>query len=223
MFSWRVGRLPPKQAQGRPSSARARIENHVSDWRRSRAFGGLEGLGRPRGPRPAHPLVAENERVSEEVGHVEARLSRTEKVIVVGGKVSGLLLELAATRSPGGGSDRVTELASIVGTCAALAYHGRPTTAGTGVRGSARPVVPTARSCAKPPMRALNVSRPLGSGPKGASLGPGRWPITRRLPGQTSGSRDIDCAAIWSTFHHLSTGMRHCICARRCRQTCTCH
>ncbi len=36
--------------------------SHLSEWRRLRALGGLEAFGRPRGPRPAHPLVAENER-----------------------------------------------------------------------------------------------------------------------------------------------------------------
>src|SRR5450759_5169624 len=33
--------------------------SHVTDWRRLRALGGLEALGRSRGPKAAHPLVAE--------------------------------------------------------------------------------------------------------------------------------------------------------------------
>src|SRR5664280_2874389 len=37
--------------------------SHVTDWRRLRALGGLEALGRSRGPKAAHPLVAENERL----------------------------------------------------------------------------------------------------------------------------------------------------------------
>lgn len=69
--------------------------SHITEWRRLRALGGLEALGRPRGPSPAHPLVAENERLRDKVGHLEARLSRAEKVIAVQGNVSALLRELS--------------------------------------------------------------------------------------------------------------------------------
>jgi transposase len=69
--------------------------SHITEWRRLRALGGLEALGRSRGPRPAHPLVAENERLRDKVGHLEARLSRAEKVIAVQGNVSALLRELS--------------------------------------------------------------------------------------------------------------------------------
>ena len=69
--------------------------SHITEWRRLRALGGLEALGRARGPRPAHPLVAENERLRDTVGHLEARLSRAEKVIAVQGNVSALLRELS--------------------------------------------------------------------------------------------------------------------------------
>ena len=69
--------------------------SHVTEWRRLRALGGLEALGRPRGPRPGHPLVAENERLRDRVGHLEARLSRAEKVIAVQGNVSALVRELS--------------------------------------------------------------------------------------------------------------------------------
>jgi transposase len=57
--------------------------SHVTEWRRLRALGGLEALGRPRGPRPPDPLVAENERLRDKVDHLEARLVRAEKVIAV--------------------------------------------------------------------------------------------------------------------------------------------
>jgi transposase len=57
--------------------------SQITEWRRLRALGGLEALGRARGPRPAHPLLAENERLRDTVGHLEARLSRAEKVIAV--------------------------------------------------------------------------------------------------------------------------------------------
>lgn len=69
--------------------------SHVTEWRRLRALGGLEALGRPRGPRPEHPLKAENERLRATVGRLEARLTRAEKVIAVQGNVSALLRELS--------------------------------------------------------------------------------------------------------------------------------
>lgn len=69
--------------------------SHVAEWRRLRALGGLEALGRPRGPRPTSPLVAENERLRDKVGRLEARLTRAEKVIDVQGNVSALLRELS--------------------------------------------------------------------------------------------------------------------------------
>ena len=69
--------------------------SHVTEWRRLRALGGLEALGRPRGPRPPDPLVAENQRLRDRVEHLEARLVRAEKVIAVQGNVSALLRELS--------------------------------------------------------------------------------------------------------------------------------
>jgi transposase len=69
--------------------------SHITAWRRLRALGGLEALGRSRGPRPAHPLVAENERLRGTVGRLEERLTRAEKVIAVQGNVSALLRELS--------------------------------------------------------------------------------------------------------------------------------
>lgn len=69
--------------------------SHVTEWRRLQALGGLEALGRRRGPRPEHPLRAENERLRATVGRLEARLTRAEKVIAVGGNVSALLRELS--------------------------------------------------------------------------------------------------------------------------------
>jgi hypothetical protein len=69
--------------------------SHLVDWRRLRAQGGLEALGRARGPRPADPLVAENERLRGQVGRLQVRLERAEKVIAVQGNVSALLRELS--------------------------------------------------------------------------------------------------------------------------------
>ena len=69
--------------------------SHLTEWRRLRAQGGLEALGRSRGPRRSHPLVAENERLRDTVGRLEVRLTRAEKVIAVQGNVSALLRELS--------------------------------------------------------------------------------------------------------------------------------
>ena len=69
--------------------------SHITEWRRLRAQGGLEALGRSRGPLRAHPLVAENERLRDTVDRLETRLSRAEKVIAVQGNVSALLRELS--------------------------------------------------------------------------------------------------------------------------------
>ncbi len=69
--------------------------SHLTDWRRLRSQGGLEALGRSRGPQPASPLVVENERLREQVGRLRTRLERAEKVIAVQGTVSALLQELS--------------------------------------------------------------------------------------------------------------------------------
>jgi len=69
--------------------------SHIVDWRRLRAAGGLEALGRPRGPRPADPLEIENERLRGQVERLRTRLDRAERVIAVQGNVSALLRELS--------------------------------------------------------------------------------------------------------------------------------
>jgi hypothetical protein len=69
--------------------------SHITDWRRRRRAGGLEALGRPRGPRAADPLVSENRELREQVTRLEERLERAERVIAVQGNVSALLRELS--------------------------------------------------------------------------------------------------------------------------------
>ena len=69
--------------------------SHITDWRRLRRAGGLEALGRPRGPRAADPLVTENRELREQVARLEARLDRAERVIAVQGNVSALLRDLS--------------------------------------------------------------------------------------------------------------------------------
>ncbi len=41
--------------------------SHITEWRRLRALGGLEALGRSRGPRPAHPLARPTARVRNQI------------------------------------------------------------------------------------------------------------------------------------------------------------
>jgi transposase len=75
----------------------------VTEWRKQRAAGDSRALARPRGPQPADPLVAENERLRNKVEHLQVRLGRAEKVIAVQGNVSALLRELSlesAERKP---------------------------------------------------------------------------------------------------------------------------
>ena len=69
--------------------------SHLVEWRRLYRAGALSGLARPRGRPAPHPLAAENERLRDKVGHLEARLTRAEKVIAVQGNVSALLRELS--------------------------------------------------------------------------------------------------------------------------------
>lgn len=75
----------------------------ITEWRKQRAAGGSHALARARGPQPADPLVAENERLRTKVDHLQVRLARAEKVIAVQGNVSALLRELtleSAERKP---------------------------------------------------------------------------------------------------------------------------
>ncbi len=75
----------------------------IVEWRKQRAAGDSHALARPRGPHPADPLVAENERLRTKVDRLQVRLDRAEKVIAVQGNVSALLRELtleSAERKP---------------------------------------------------------------------------------------------------------------------------
>jgi transposase len=67
----------------------------ITEWRKERAAAGSRALARPRGPHPADPLIAENERLRNKVEHLQMRLGRAEKVIAVQGNVSALLRELS--------------------------------------------------------------------------------------------------------------------------------
>jgi transposase len=68
--------------------------SHLSQWRRQRASGALEALGRPRGRPKPNPLEKENAQLRARVERAEAELARARKVIEVQGNVSALLGEL---------------------------------------------------------------------------------------------------------------------------------
>jgi transposase-like protein len=72
--------------------------SHLSTWRRQRDEGALKALGRPRGPKPAHPLETENAELRRRAERAEAELVKARRVIEVQGNVSALLGELLEPR-----------------------------------------------------------------------------------------------------------------------------
>ena len=76
--------------------------SHLSDWRRQREQGAMQGLTpKPRGPK-LDPLAAENARLQREVERLQAQLQRAETIIDVQKKISQLLgLPTAASETNG--------------------------------------------------------------------------------------------------------------------------
>ncbi len=70
----------------------------ISEWRKQRDKGALDGLADKRGRPAMDPLEREIQRLKRENQRLEAELERSRKVIEVQGKLSSLLEELA-TRS----------------------------------------------------------------------------------------------------------------------------
>jgi transposase len=66
----------------------------LSEWRKQREAGSLQALSRPRGPKPPHPLEAENAKLRRRLERTEGELSKARRVIEVQGNVSALLGEL---------------------------------------------------------------------------------------------------------------------------------
>ena len=66
----------------------------LSEWRKQRDTGSLTALSRPRGPKPPHPLEAENAKLRRRLERSEGELSKARRVIEVQGNVSALLGEL---------------------------------------------------------------------------------------------------------------------------------
>jgi transposase len=70
----------------------------LTEWRRAREVGALEGLERPRGRKAPHPLEAENATLRRRAERAEAELEKARKVIEVQGNVSALLGQLLEPR-----------------------------------------------------------------------------------------------------------------------------
>ena len=72
--------------------------SHLSTWRGQREAGVLEALSRPRGRRPAEPLVAENAELRRRLSRSETELEKARRVIEAQGNVCALLGELHGPR-----------------------------------------------------------------------------------------------------------------------------
>lgn len=73
--------------------------SHLSTWRGQRQEGSLEALSRPRGRKPADPLVAENAELQRRLARSETELDKARRVIEAQGNVCALLGELHGPRS----------------------------------------------------------------------------------------------------------------------------
>ena len=78
----------------------------LSEWRKQRDTGSLTALSRPRGPKPPHPLEAENAKLRRRLERSEGELSKARRVIEVQGNVSALLGELLEPKGAQGSTER---------------------------------------------------------------------------------------------------------------------
>jgi transposase len=78
----------------------------LSEWRKQRDAGSLQALSRPRGPKPPHPLEAENAKLRRRLERTEDELAKARRVIEVQGNVSALLGELLEPKGAQGSSER---------------------------------------------------------------------------------------------------------------------
>ena len=72
--------------------------SHLSTWRRQRDQGAHEALSRPRGRKPADPLVSENAELRRRLTRTETELEMARRVIEAQGNVCVLLGELHGPR-----------------------------------------------------------------------------------------------------------------------------
>lgn len=67
----------------------------ITAWREQRDKGALAALAATRGPRPADPAAAENQRLAAENTRLTAELDKARQVIRVQGELSALLAQLS--------------------------------------------------------------------------------------------------------------------------------
>ena len=72
----------------------------ISEWRKQRDRGALQGLAKPQGRPPADPVERENARLRRENQRLAGELEKARKVIEVQGKLSALLEQLATDSAP---------------------------------------------------------------------------------------------------------------------------
>ena len=77
----------------------------ISEWRKQRDRGALEGLAAKAGRQPADPVERENARLRGRVDRLEQELGTARRVIEVQGKLSALLDELATVNAPETGGE----------------------------------------------------------------------------------------------------------------------
>jgi len=78
----------------------------LSEWRKQREASSLQALQRPRGPKLAHPLEAENAKLRRRLERTEGELQKARKVIEVQGNVSALLGELLEPKGAQGSTEQ---------------------------------------------------------------------------------------------------------------------
>lgn len=72
----------------------------ISEWRKQRDRGALEGLAAKPGRAPLDPIERENARLRQRVDRLEEELETARRVIEVQGKLSALLEQLATDSAP---------------------------------------------------------------------------------------------------------------------------
>ena len=80
--------------------------SHLTYWRKQRDAGALQGLGRPRGRKPADRRDSEIAALRRRAERAEGELVKARKVIEVQGNVSALLGEWLEPRGAQGSTER---------------------------------------------------------------------------------------------------------------------
>lgn len=67
----------------------------ISDWRKQRELGALEGLERPKGRPPKDRATSDNARLRARIAELEARVETLDELVDAQGKVSALLQRMS--------------------------------------------------------------------------------------------------------------------------------